>query len=150
MRMMRHTFTLAAFVVVLSAGVAVQASDAMKAIVGSYLQIHAALSADKTEGVATAAKAISAQAAGMGTDGAPIVTAAKAVEKAGDIGAARVAFGTLSDAVIAAAKAEGFKDLPDVKVAYCPMVRKSWLQKDGTISNPYYGSSMQTCGEFKK
>jgi hypothetical protein len=37
-----------------------------------------------------------------------------------------------------------------VKVAYCPMVRKSWLQKDGTISNPYYGSSMQTCGEFKK
>jgi hypothetical protein len=150
MRTTRHTVTLAAFLMVVSAGIALQASDAMKAIVGSYLQIHSALSADKTEGVAAAAKAIGAQAAGMGKDGAQIVTAAKAVETAGDIGAARVAFGNLSDAVIAAAKAEGFKDLPDVKVAYCPMVRKSWLQKDGTISNPYYGSSMQTCGEFKK
>jgi hypothetical protein len=150
MRTLRHTFTLAACLMVVLAGGALQASDAMKAIVGSYLQIHAALADDKTEGVAAAAKAIGAQAAGMGTEGAPIVAAAKTLEKAGDIGAARVAFGNLSDAVIAAAKAEGFKDLPDVKVAYCPMVRKSWLQKDGTISNPYYGSSMQTCGEFKK
>ena len=25
-------------------------------------------------------------------------------------------------------------------VAYCPMVRKPWLQKDETIANPYYGT----------
>jgi hypothetical protein len=36
-----------------------------------------------------------------------------------------------------------------VKLAYCPMVRGSWLQKDETIRNPYYGKGMLTCGEFK-
>lgn len=51
---------------------------------------------------------------------------------------------------IAAGKAEGWKDVPDVKEAYCPMVKKSWLQKDGSIRNPYYGPAMPTCGEFKK
>jgi hypothetical protein len=30
------------------------------------------------------------------------------------------------------------------------MVQRSWLQKDEKISNPYYGSAMLTCGEFKK
>lgn len=150
MRTFKHLFTFAAFLAVVSAGAALHASEAMKAIVASYLQIHAALAADKTEGIAPAAKAIGAQAASMGPDGAPIVKAAKAVEGAADLKAARAAFGDLSDAVIAAAKAQGFKDVPDVKVAYCPMVRKSWLQKDETIRNPYYGSSMLTCGEFKE
>jgi hypothetical protein len=51
---------------------------------------------------------------------------------------------------IAAGKAEGWKDVPDVKEAYCPMVKKSWLQKDGSIRNPYYGPAMPTCGEFKQ
>ena len=46
----------------------------------------------------------------------------------------------LSDAVVAAAKAEGWKDLGDVKLAYCPMVKQSWLQKDEKIRNPYYGT----------
>ena len=148
MRTVRYAFAIAALAFVVSA--TVQASEAMKAIVTSYLDIHTALSADKTEGVAKSAKVIGESAATMGPDGAAIVTAAKAVEGAGDIEAARLAFGTLSDAVIAVAKAQGFKDVPDVKVAYCPMIRKSWLQKDGAISNPYYGSSMLTCGSFQK
>jgi Cu(I)/Ag(I) efflux system membrane fusion protein len=76
--------------------------------------------------------------------------AAKAVAAATDIKAAREAFGPLSDAVIAAAKAEGWKDLSDVKLAYCPMVKQSWLQKEEKIHNPYYGTAMATCGEFKK
>jgi Cu(I)/Ag(I) efflux system membrane fusion protein len=79
-----------------------------------------------------------------------MVKAAKAVSAAADIGAAREAFGPLSDAVIAAARAEGFKDLGDVKVAFCPMVKKSWLQKGDEIRNPYFGSAMSTCGEIKK
>ena len=36
-----------------------------------------------------------------------------------------------------------------MKIAYCPMVRQSWLQKDEKIRNPYYGSTMLECGEFK-
>jgi hypothetical protein len=30
------------------------------------------------------------------------------------------------------------------------MIKKSWIQKDDAIKNPYYGSSMLTCGEIKK
>ena len=64
--------------------------------------------------------------------------------------AARDAFGALSDAVVAAAKAEGWKDLGDAKLAFCPMARRPWLQKEDKIRNPYYGSAMLDCGEFKK
>lgn len=135
---------------VFAAAPLLQASEAMKAIVASYLDIHAALAADKTDGVKDAAKAIGEQAGRMGADGQAILKASKAVEEAADIKAARAAFGDLSDAVIAGAKAEGWKDVPDAKVAYCPMVKKSWIQKAPSIQNPYYGSSMLTCGEFKK
>ena len=126
------------------------ASDAMKAIVGSYLEIQAQLSSDKIEGVKSSATALATRAEGMGEAGAPMVKAAKTVAAAPDLKAAREAFGPLSDAVIAAGKAEGWKDLSDVKLAYCPMVKQSWLQKGEKISNPYYGAAMPTCGEFKK
>jgi hypothetical protein len=38
----------------------------------------------------------------------------------------------------------------DLKVAYCSMSGKSWLQKGKEILNPYYGTAMASCGEFKK
>lgn len=131
-------------------GAGVQASDAMKAIVGSYLEIQAKLASDTIDGVKPAAKAIGEQAARMGEGGETIVKSAKAVEDAADLKATRLAFGDLSDAVIAAGKAEGWKDVPEVKIAYCPMARKSWVQKESEIRNPYYGKSMLTCGEFRK
>jgi hypothetical protein len=139
---------LLAFVVF--TGVTLQASDAMKAIVGSYLEIHGRLAADKVEGIKPAARAIGEQASRMGTEGAAIVKAAKALETAADLKTAREAFGGLSDAVIAAGTAEGWKDIPDLRVAYCPMIRRSWIQKDDAIRNPYYGTGMLTCGEIKK
>jgi hypothetical protein len=135
---------------VMAAGATLQASDAMKAVVASYLEIQGRLAVDKLEGVKPAAEAIGQQAARMGTEGMAIVKAAKAVADAVDLKAARASFGGLSDAVIAAGNAEGWKDLPDLRVAYCPMINKSWIQKDETIKNPYYGSAMLTCGEIKK
>jgi len=36
----------------------------------------------------------------------------------------------------------------DVKVAYCPMARKYWLQKGEAIKNPFYGQSMSDCGRI--
>jgi hypothetical protein len=142
--------TAAAIVMSIVFAADVHASDAMKAIVGSYLEIHAQLAADKIDAVKAPSAALAAKAGTMGESGAAMAKAAKAVGSAADIKAAREAFGPLSDAVIAAARAEGFKDLGDVKVAFCPMVQKSWLQKDEQIKNPYYGASMLVCGEFKK
>ena len=138
------------FAMAMFTGVTLQASEAMKAIVGSYLEIQGRLSVDKLDGIKPAAHAIGQQAARMGTEGAAILKAAKAMEEAADLRTAREAFGGLSDAVIAAGTAEGWKDLPDLRVAYCPMVKKSWIQKDDAIKNPYYGSGMLTCGEIKK
>jgi uncharacterized protein DUF3347 len=137
------------FVLVLGLSSVAQASDATKAIVDSYLQIHAALAADKVEGIKPAANAIAAQAARMGAAGAGVEKAAKQIAAAADVKAAREAFGPLTEAVVAVAKAEDWKDVSGVKLGYCPMVNKSWLQKDGAVSNPYYGKSMATCGDLK-
>jgi hypothetical protein len=138
---------LIALVVAFGAATGVSASESVQAIVNSYLEMHAALAADKVEGVKAPAAAIAAEAGRMGASGATIAKAARDVEQAKDLKAARAAFGPLSDAVIVAAKAA---NLGDVKVAYCPMVKQSWLQKEDKIKNPYYGSQMLTCGEFKK
>jgi hypothetical protein len=150
MRMLKYTLTVGALLAAATVVTPLHASETMKAIVGSYLEIHAALSADKMDGVKPAAKAIGEQAARMGPAGEAIVRSAKIVEAATDLKSARAGFGDLSDAVIAAGKVEGWKDVPEAKVAYCPMIRKSWVQKDEKIQNPYYGSSMLTCGEIKK
>lgn len=36
-----------------------------------------------------------------------------------------------------------------IKIAYCPMANARWLQRNGEIANPYYGSKMLRCGEFE-
>ena len=36
-----------------------------------------------------------------------------------------------------------------VITAFCPMAPGRWLQTETTISNPYYGSAMLTCGVFE-
>jgi hypothetical protein len=139
-----------AFVLVLCCASAAQASDALKSVMDSYLKIQSSLAADKIDGVKDNAAAIATAAAPLGEKGAAIVKAAKSLETATDLKSARQHFGALSAGVIDAAKAENFKDVPGVKVAYCPMVNASWLQKEEQIRNPYYGSGMLTCGEFKK
>ena len=147
---MRKTGVVFALFITAAIGLRLQASEAMKAIVASYLEAQNALVADKIDGVKAPARNIAAQAGKMGDAGREMAKSAAALEQAADLKAARDAFGPLSDAVIAAAKAEGWKDLDDVKIAYCPMVKRSWLQKEDQIRNPYYGASMLTCGEFRK
>jgi len=143
-------FLFCALVIAVAAGGTMLAADGIKEVVESYLEIQAQLASDKFEGVKPAATALAARADAMGEAGAPIAKAAKTVAASADLKAARDNFGPLTDAVVAAAKADGWKDLGDVKLAYCPMVKQSWLQKEATIRNPYYGTAMSACGEFKK
>ena len=67
-----------------------------------------------------------------------------------DLKAAREAFAQLSEAVVAAAKKDGWTDVSGLKLAYCPMVKHSWLQSQDTLQNPYLGKTMLNCGEFRK
>jgi hypothetical protein len=121
-------------------------SDPLESIAEPYLRIHAALAADKLEGVGADAALIAERAAQIDA-GTAIVAAAKKLAAANDLRGARGAFGDLSAAMIerVAGKPEG-----DLKVAYCSMSGKSWLQKGKEILNPYYGTAMASCGEFKK
>ena len=111
-----------------------------------YLHIQVALANDSTDGVAEAARTIAAEALEMGEKAAAIGAAARAVADATDLQSARDAFGPLSDALIAYGKEVGFGEL---RVAYCPMVDKEWVQATSEIRNPFYGSMMLTCGEFR-
>lgn len=149
---MKHTAltTLLLAAIALAPAPAAHASGHLDAIVASYLEIHAQLAADKIDGVKAPAAAIAKHAGSMGEPGTAIAAAAKSLEQAGDLKAAREAFGPLSAAVIAAAKAEGWQGLDNVKLAFCPMVNASWLQKEQSIRNPFYGTQMLTCGEFRE
>ena len=136
-------------VAVAAAAIALHASEALRAVVDSYVTIQAKLAADDLAGAKEPARALTSRAASMGPAGAAITKSARAVEAAEDLKTARDAFAELSDAVIAAGKAEGWKDVDAVRLAYCPMAKRHWLQKEEQVRNPYYGAQMLTCGELK-
>ena len=125
-------------------------SEPMKAVVVAYLDIQTQLAADKSDTIKAQAHAIGEQAARMGQAGAAVAKAAADVEKATDLKTIREAFGPLSEAVVAAAKADGWTDVSGLKLAYCPMVRQPWLQAGDKLQNPYLGKAMPDCGEFRK
>jgi DNA-binding transcriptional regulator WhiA len=68
------------------------------------------------------------------------------ISAAKDLKKQREYFVTLSFNVASVAKAFKLSDKP-IYVQYCPMKKASWLSSEKQIRNPYYGSSMLTCGE---
>lgn len=58
----------------------------------------------------------------------------------------RAAFANFSTNVTAVVKELKLSDQP-VYIQYCPMKKASWLSSEQAIKNPYYGSSMLTCGK---
>jgi hypothetical protein len=129
---------------------AARAAEVSKALVQPAIDIQVSLASDKMDGVQQQAMAVEAEAAKLGAPAARIVGAAKQLEKTTKIADARVAFGAMSEAILAYMEAEKLTPASGVRVAFCPMVKKPWLQRDGEIRNPYYGSSMLTCGTFTK
>jgi len=117
-------------------------------ILTAYLTIQRALAGDSLAGVKARAHDIVVDAKRSGPAGQAVVAAAGTFEGVTDLTSARVAFGKLSDAVLITAKRAGRPLDNGVKVAYCPMARKYWLQTGETIDNPYYGSAMRNCGRF--
>ena len=116
-------------------------------VAAPYLHIQLALANDSIDGVSDAAMSIAVAAAALGDAGAVIAATAEALAASDDLRTARAVFGPLSDALIAYGEEVGFGEL---RIAYCPMVDRSWVQAAGDIRNPFYGSMMLTCGEFTK
>ena len=134
---------------VLAAVCAAMAAELAPALVDPYVRVQTALAADKVDGVKADAAAIATAAGTLGEPAKSLEAAAKKLEGAANLADARKAFGEVSDALFAYAKATGSSIPAGVKTAYCPMANKSWLQKGDKIQNPYYGSSMLDCGSFR-
>lgn len=134
------------------------------ALVEQYEPIRTTLLKDSTSSVAEHARAIASIAAKaekkssaerLGVEASrakeaaallpTIRQAAERVAAAGDLAAARAAFADLT-APMLTYRELAVGDRP--AVAYCPMLKKQWLQPKGEIGNPYAGSSMPRCGQI--
>ena len=95
----------------------------------------------------TAEKAgVAEDAASAVQDGLPgMIAAADSLAGGPSLADARNAFYDLSKGLVR--WREGVQSTRPV-VAYCPMVKKSWLQPDGSIGNPYGGRHMPSCGQI--
>ncbi len=130
-----------------------------------YEAIRVQLVHDSTAGVAAHAREISKIAAGLTETFDPAAAAvgssnaedclkllpelrAAADRLAGtrDLASARDAFGSLSTTMVRYRKMAG----GDSVVVYCPMTEKAWVQPEGEIGNPYFGSAsaMARCGQI--
>jgi hypothetical protein len=140
---------LAALALVLGAGRAA-ADEPPTALLDPYFRIQSQLADDKTDGVKADADLVATEAAKLGPAGDPIAAAAHTLGAADSLSAARDAFGTLSDALIAYADATRTTLGKQSVTVYCPMVKKSWVQRGDKVRNPYFGKGMLGCGEVKK
>jgi hypothetical protein len=148
MRMTRLTLAACAAALFLAA-VPARAADAIDSVLTPYFRIQKQLADDKADVKADATAGAEAAAA-LGSAGDPIAAAARTLASASTLPAARDAFGTLSDALVAYADSTHAALGAGTATAYCPMVKKSWLQQGEAIHNPYYGKSMLGCGTIKK
>ena len=104
--------------------------------VGEYVRAQEALAADDFEGARSALAALIAIADSV------VGPLAETAAGAADIESMRSAFKPLSELLAG-------MDLPaGYARAYCPMYDggSNWVQIDGPVRNPYYGSMMLTCG----
>ena len=124
-------------------------SEMSRAVLDPYLKIQAALADDRMDGVKANAGDLATAATALGAPAMKIDTTAVQLAAATEIEDARDRFGALSVAIDTYMTGLELKAPEGVKVAFCPMVQKPWLQADASINNPYYGKSMQTCGSFR-
>lgn len=112
----------------------------LDAALGFYLKAQKALADDSFE---PARQAVAALQEHMDPEHAGLAATAAS---ASDIETLRAAFLPLSNALLDSELPEGYR------IAHCPMAfdweGAHWIQKEGEIANPYYGSGMLRCGVF--
>lgn len=131
-----------------SAGSSQAKPKAPAGLVSHYLQIQKALAADRFDGVKQPALKLISAAAQEGdfkdSERTEIKKAALLVAKAKDLSVAREKFKRLSKPIVKWVEKTRPKG---VEIAYCPMAGAKWVQGEGPLRNPYYGSQMLECGE---
>jgi len=74
-----------------------------------------------------------------------LLKATEKMSKANGIEKQRAVFNDVSTTIWKVVKKADKVEQP-VYYQYCPMKKAYWLSKEKEIKNPYYGSSMLTCG----
>lgn len=117
------------------------------AVLDAYLKIGAALSQDQHSEALKHTKDLNIAVSNINNEKAkaeltPIV---EELSKTKDLDTARKSYEQLSS------KLNSMKSDLGIQASeyYCPMVKKSWLQKDSKTMNPYAGKDMASCGEKK-
>lgn len=128
-------------------------------VLDAYDGVHAALARDDAAGAAKSAGALATAAHGIAVAAAgptkqPLTDLAAAAAKlagAGDLVAARAAFGDVSKDVVALLVAD-----PALQTGrflfLCPMTKgyQKWVQTTVKVENPFFGKEMPDCGEQLK
>ena len=117
-------------------------------LIDAYLRIADALSSDRFDGVMQSALAIANETTKIGSRAAAVKVGVNPFAQAADLRAARDAFAGLSDALLAFVRGVDGALPEGLNEAYCPMARKSWIQRGEEIRNPYYGQAMAACGRI--
>ena len=125
------------------------AAGDFQSLLEPYFRLQSALVEDRIDTVEADAAELVRRAATLGEAGKPIRNAAAELRTSTDLASARAAFGKLSDVVIAYSERTKVSRGAGVARMYCPMLKKSWLQKGEEIKNPYYGKAMLDCGVKK-
>lgn len=106
---------------------------------------NAATAAAKGEAFITVANGIDYKIISEGNINILLKDAGK-ISETRDLKKQRDFFSNFSNNMIAVAKAVKLSDKA-VYEQYCPMKKMYWLSSEKAIKNPYYGSSMLTCGQ---
>ena len=168
MRTLTHnsSLVLILFICILGASASFAAdgeSTAFDQVIEHYEFVRLALTNDTMDGISEEGKKIEAILEQLSREWSPVVAGAQAdmaeevrrllpelskaaavLSAAKSLDRARDAFYELSKPLVRWRKVAG-GDKP--VVAYCSMAKRSWLQPEGEMGNPYYGQSMLRCGE---
>ncbi len=137
---------------------------ALQATIASYLALHEALASDDlaaakgaAEKLGQSAKSLDPKSPAMFRDAwSPVrrqlIAHTKHLAGTKTLDEARVPFRDLSQQVATLLRVFGNPSKETVRLAFCPMALggggAEWVQRASEIENPYFGSSMNSCGEI--
>lgn len=116
------------------------------ALLNDYMAVKNALVSSDTQAATEAIAVFYRSAAGNFAQKDELVKAAEKLNNANGLEKQRASFNDVSVAMWKLVKESG-KTGGTVYYQYCPMKKAWWLSKEKEIRNPYYGSSMLTCGK---
>lgn len=120
-------------------------------LLSPYLALQAALAADDLAAAKAGLKAMM-EIAGHAGKLPEMLHSMLAAESLDDV--RRPHFETLSNALIAAVKANPTSFTSELLIMHCPMAfgdrGADWLQMSEPLQNPYFGAVMLTCGDVKE